>query len=222
MGKRNGTNEDKKSLMNLFKSLEFDVECYDDLTKSQVRDKLKQVAKEDHSLNDCFVCCLLTHGENGVFYAKDNKYASDELWNPFLGNKCQSLAGKPKLFFIQACQGDLVDDGVTVRTKTVQTDSASEYKIPAHADVLLAFSTVAGYYSWRNTTNGSWFIQSLCKILKEHSANTDLLTMMTMVNYEVAFKFQSNVPKDYTMDLKKQIPSITTMLTRKIFFLPKS
>ena len=27
------------------------------------------------------------------------------------------------------------------------------------ADFLLAHSTVAGYYSWRNTASGSWFIQ---------------------------------------------------------------
>ena len=27
------------------------------------------------------------------------------------------------------------------------------------ADFLIAYSTVPGFYSWRNTTQGSWFIQ---------------------------------------------------------------
>ena len=35
-------------------------------------------------------------------------------------------------------------------------------KIPMEADFLIAYSTIAGYFSWRNSVKGSWFIQSLC------------------------------------------------------------
>lgn len=38
-------------------------------------------------------------------------------------------------------------------------------KIPMEADFLIAYSTISGYYSWRNSVNGSWFIQSLCKFV---------------------------------------------------------
>ena len=39
------------------------------------------------------------------------------------------------------------------------TDSLATYRTPLYADFLLAHSTVAGFYSWRNTVSGSWFIQ---------------------------------------------------------------
>ena len=54
-----------------------------------------------------------------------------------------------------------MDHGVTVPANRVRTstDSFASYRTPLHADFLLAHSTVAGYYSWRNTVQGSWFIQ---------------------------------------------------------------
>ena len=39
------------------------------------------------------------------------------------------------------------------------TDSLASYRTPLYSDFLLAHSTVSGYYSWRNTVQGSWFIQ---------------------------------------------------------------
>ena len=54
-----------------------------------------------------------------------------------------------------------MDHGVAVRSGQgrTSTDSFASYRTPLHADFLLAHSTVAGYYSWRNTVQGSWFIQ---------------------------------------------------------------
>ena len=62
---------------------------------------------------------------------------------------------------LQACQGSKVDHGVAVKAShgRTSTDSFASYRTPLHADFLLAHSTVAGYYSWRNTVQGSWFIQ---------------------------------------------------------------
>lgn len=59
------------------------------------------VANEDHSECDCVMVVVLSHGENGLIYTYDSVYHSDELWFPFTSDKCPSLAGKPKLFFIQ-------------------------------------------------------------------------------------------------------------------------
>jgi len=47
-----------------------------------------------------------------------------------------------------------------------------------------------GFYSWRNTTNGSWFIQAICSVLQQHHHKKDLLSMMTMVAREVSLFFQ--------------------------------
>lgn len=88
----------------------------------------------------------MSHGEDGKINAKDHAYPPDHLWTPFAGDKCQTLASKPKLFFIQACRGSEVDDGTKVRNR-IQTDSRSDdevYTIPAMADILVMYSTYQG------------------------------------------------------------------------------
>lgn len=106
------------------------------------------VSDEDHTHNDCLVVCVMSHGDTGKIYARDMGYPPDKLWEPFLGDECISLNGKPKMFFIQACRGNQVDEGVTVKNKS-QTDSSSSYRdqtyqIPAMADILVMYSTYTG------------------------------------------------------------------------------
>lgn len=60
------------------------------------------VSKEDHSDADCLMVAVLTHGfDNGYLYARDTIYSTDSLWLPFTADKCLTLAGKPKIFFVQ-------------------------------------------------------------------------------------------------------------------------
>lgn len=61
------------------------------------------VASEDHSDNDCVLIALMSHGDDGVLYAKDQQYKPEKLWSHFTSDQCPTLAGKPKLFFIQVC-----------------------------------------------------------------------------------------------------------------------
>lgn len=61
-------------------------------------------SQHDHSDNDCFVVIVLSHGEMGVVYAKDDHYEQETLWTNFTAVKCSSLVGKPKLFFIQVSE----------------------------------------------------------------------------------------------------------------------
>lgn len=62
------------------------------------------MAAEDHSDADCVAVIVLTHGdEKGMLVPQDSHvmYNVDMLWKPFTADKCPTLAGKPKLFFIQ-------------------------------------------------------------------------------------------------------------------------
>jgi caspase-like apoptosis-related cysteine protease len=59
------------------------------------------VAQSDHSDADCFLLAVLSHGEMGIIHARDNPYKPESLWTPFTADKCPTLAGKPKLFFLQ-------------------------------------------------------------------------------------------------------------------------
>lgn len=59
------------------------------------------VSKEDHSRYASFVCVLLSHGDEGVFFGTDGSVELKYLTSLFRGDRCKSLVGKPKLFFIQ-------------------------------------------------------------------------------------------------------------------------
>lgn len=174
----------------------------------------------DHTDNDCLLVAVLSHGELGYIFAKDIQYKLETIWSEFTPDRCPTLAGKPKLFFIQACQGDQLDSGIELIENRTETDTstAQSYKIPMLADFLIAYSTVPGYFSWRNTTKGSWFMQSLCEELQLNSSKYDILTLLTFVCQKVALDYESNTPECRAMHQQKQIPCITTMLTRILKF----
>lgn len=78
-----------------------------------------------------------------------------------------------------------------------------------------------GYFAWRNSSRGSWFVQSLVEVFVENWKRMDLMTMMTRVCRKVAYEFESNATREY-MNRKKQVPCITSMLTRDVYFTPKA
>jgi hypothetical protein len=93
-------------LEKIFRDLGFVVECHDDLEAQQMETTLGGVASRDHSPYDCLVCCVMSHGDHGVVYGVDDKSVSvDTLRSFFKPATYPGLTGKPKLFFIQACQG---------------------------------------------------------------------------------------------------------------------
>ncbi|XP_056100218.1 caspase-3b [Rhinichthys klamathensis goyatoka] len=213
MGVRNGTDEDAKSVMATFSKLGFKVSIANDQTVSEMKNLLTKVSREDHSKSAMFVCVLLSHGDDGMIYGTDGAIPMKTLFELFRGDRCTSLVGKPKLFFIQACRGTGLDPGV-------ESDGESEMetkRIPVEADFLYAYSTAPGYYAWRNVIQGSWFISSLCEMLLKYGKQLEIMQIMTRVNHKVAFDFESysNMPG---FGGKKQIPCIVSMLTKDLYF----
>jgi len=91
-------------LKQLFEDLKFDVEIHNDLTLELLERLLLTSSGCDHSNYDAFVCCLLTHGKLGVLYTSDAKPVRIlDIVEYFDDIHCESLRGKPKMFFIQAC-----------------------------------------------------------------------------------------------------------------------
>ena len=68
---------------------------------SPFKKKTISVSCHDHRKSDCLVVIVLTHGEMGILFAKDDSYQPETLWHYFTESRCSSLIGKPKLFFIQ-------------------------------------------------------------------------------------------------------------------------
>lgn len=86
--------------------------------------------------------------------------------------------------------------------------------IPTKADFLYAYSTIPGYYSWRNAMYGAWFIKAFCDVLTEQAASEHVMDMLVEVNRRVAENYQS------TEGSYKQIPGPVCLLTRKLYFRP--
>jgi caspase-like apoptosis-related cysteine protease len=75
----------------------------------------------------------------GIIYSRDTAYKPEFLWDPFTADKCPTLAGKPKLFFLQACQGDKLDGGIRLEPRSEFDGGCMGYTIPIHADFLIAY-----------------------------------------------------------------------------------
>ncbi|XP_053675877.1 caspase-like [Anopheles nili] len=220
MKKRDGTRRDREIAVAVLTRLQFDVRVYDDLKCEDLFAELEKLAGEDHSNSDCLLVMVMTHGDENVLYAYDDAYRIDRLWDNFLGNRCRTLLGKPKLFFVQACRGKEFDKGV----KLLQMDAANDdnmpqrYIIPTTADLLVMYSTYQGHSSWRNTLEGSWFIQALCAELDINGSCMELLQLLTAVSRRVAYDYQSNVPQHSIMHASKQMPCVVSMLTKLLYF----
>ncbi|KAG1954935.1 caspase-7 [Pimephales promelas] len=221
MNVRNGTDRDAGELFKCFRSLGFEVCIYNDQTCKNMERLLKEVSEEDHSDRSCFACILLSHGEEGMIYGTDGAIPIKSMTSLFKGDMCKSLVGKPKLFFIQACRGSEFDDGIQTDSgpsnDTIETDANPRHKIPVEADFLFAYSTVPGYYSWRNPGRGSWFVQALCNVLDEFGKQLEIMQILTRVNYKVATSFES-WSEDPRFSEKKQIPCVVSMLTKELYF----
>ena len=144
---RKGTLVDRDRLSYCFKCLGFDVQNWDEKEALEIRLGIDKLAREDFTEHDCLVVCVLTHGDSNCLYAKDDKYNVEYLFDAFKSDLCKTLAGKPKIFIIQACRGDRLDNGSIINFD-VEDSNSFDVRIPQWADYLMAYSTVPGYYRY--------------------------------------------------------------------------
>ncbi|XP_040922159.1 caspase-9 [Toxotes jaculatrix] len=172
----------------------------------------------------------------GAVHGVDGQYVPVQYITNYLnGQHCPSLQGKPKLFFIQACGGDERDTGFEVspdevepsiggaddQTDAIPMSSSSDSlsmsdepdartSLPTPSDILVSYSTFPGYVSWRDPQSGSWYVETMDRILEENAATHDLATMLVMVNNEVS--------QNSAKGLYKQMPGSFNFLRKSLYF----
>ncbi|KAM4809736.1 caspase-6 isoform 2-T2 [Rhinophrynus dorsalis] len=229
---RNGTNADNDNLYRRLSELGFEVRRYYNLNRLELFKAINQASAEDHSDADCFLCVFLSHGEDKYIYAYDAKIEIQCVTSLFKGDQCPSLVGKPKIFIIQACRGEQHDEPVicvdatdstedTPEINTIEVDAASLYTLPAGADFIMCYSVAEGYYSHRETLNGSWYIQDLCEVLKLYGNSLEFTELLTLVNRKVSQRSVDRCADPRAIG-KKQVPCFASMLTKKFYLKPKS
>ncbi|NXW24122.1 CASP8 protein, partial [Circaetus pectoralis] len=211
---REGTVKDGEAVKRVFKWLQFETVEHMDLEAKQMYAKVKEYSKKDHSNMDCFVCFIFSHGEKDKIKGVDHELINiKDLLSCFSGSNCPSLAGKPKLFFIQACQGSVGHPAVTVKedfSSHLETDATPLTSIPDQADILVGMATVEDYECYRCTKTGSVYVQCLCdKMELLCPLRKDLITILTEVNKEVGRR---------VLNGWKQMPKITSTLRKQLIF----
>ncbi len=142
---RNGTEPDAMAIRDTFgRLLGFQVFIYDDLRFGEIQALLRQLQSSDADDLACVAIFVLTHGEeNGTLQAYDMPYRLDKhLVDELVPSRCPSLAGKPKMIFVQACQGQKGDSGTEVKVRSRHTshdgpNNCGVYRIPHYADFLI-------------------------------------------------------------------------------------
>lgn len=173
----------------------------------------------------------MTHGDNERLSAFDKEYNRQELMESFVNDRCKSLQGKPKLFFIQACRGkkyDFKDSSKRSQKQRGAVDvDAKSFGNPqtffeaTNADTLVMCSSQPGFVSFRNRENGSWLIQALCFELKKcrnECNGSDLLQMLTKVIRRVSLMISVGSGGE----IYQQLPTFSSNLTKTFVIKSKN
>ena len=169
------------------------VSGHDRLTYAKVprndMEALKALSEEGNRISadhDSFVCCRLSHGTEGVVNGTDGKeFDLKNIYN-YLG-PCKHYAGKPKMAFIQACQGENIAEHDGAQLPSVEHDGGHSGLTTKASDFLVSYAAFYGQKSFRWTEGkGTWYISALCRIFKENHKTMDVVSMITDVHNEVS------------------------------------
>ena len=104
---RRGSDIDLANLEDLWRELGFIVQKHINLNARQIYKVVNDMANNlNMRYSSCFVCFVMTHGAMGKIYGSDSKHLEIKcIIDLFTEVNCPGLAGKPKLFFFEACRG---------------------------------------------------------------------------------------------------------------------
>ena len=209
------TDRDARGLQELFLDLGFIIERHDNPTTYEIEKVLHAAANEDYSKLSCFACALLSRAEEGKICGTDGFMNIKDLTSFF---RTKNLAGKPKLFFFQACQKlkymefcDSVDGGD-------KNEASIVLDLPVESDFLFFYSIVKEDYARRHSESGSLFMQILIEVFRSYADKMDIMRMLTLVN-SLLVRRKSETGTAASSG-KRQIGSIITQLRHELFFFP--
>lgn len=194
---RKGAEIDEKNLRSLFRDMGFEVEAHRDLKKAAMVTKVSKFTNDSFLKKaDMSVLIMMSHGSNvdqngkviqggftQIYGIDDEGLAIDGILDKFSAEKCPAMAGKPKIFIFQCCRGEMSE-------QNLHNDAApiTRNVIKRHGDMLVAFSTLPGFFSMRDTQKGSWYIQGIYDVFKKHAKELDIETLLKIVDEQLSKK----------------------------------
>ena len=210
---RKGSYEDVQSLWSFFKGkLHWDnIQVAIDLTVDEMIEKFRLYTQFHYDGINSFFLFIMSHGtEHGINGVNGGIIKPDTILNFFSSSKCPGLASKPKIFFLQACRGDLDDKGVTMQADTHCSSSPSIITIPNMSDFLIIYPCIPRYTALRCEQRGTVYIQTLVHFLDQYFHMDHIIKILIKVNQCIA-------RSDNYLTIK-MMPCLDQRLTKKCYF----
>ena len=219
---REGSDKDRDELEKTFTEMGYLVEVAENLNGGDaiVQKVFDHANDSENQSCDSFICCILAHGHEDVIIGKDGTPTEIRDISLKLA-EVRHLREKPKIFFIQACQGSTISTPMRLDSGELDTEvyslDVSFPTLPRESDFFWGLSTTYTNPSIRNIEEGSLYIQNLCEVLNEYYTREDLVTMVTRVHSRVPEKSHNVRIKGVTRTCQQQ-PQLVSNLRAPVYF----
>lgn len=209
--KREGSDVDVLDITRVMATqLNFTVLIKCDPTKKELEKILKDTAsllKNNAKDFYCFTFFIMGHGnEKGIQARCKEQIIPEEIMSHFKHDNMGDFAGKPRVFFMQACRGDKVQKKVS----TSCTDNIKKsIQFPTDKDIFVAYSTTEGCVAYRDTLQGSHFIKECVTTFEPICFTMHLEDKMIYVRGKIAGN-----------NAIAQMPCTTSTLTKPLYYRP--
>ena len=231
---RQGTHMDEKNLILVLLYLGYEVKVHKNCSAEDIKNIVEKYRTYDHSNYDSFICCILSHGSKDSIYGTDCRPVSlqKDIFENLNAENCKKLAEKPKIFFLQCCQGSTADRAVLAKPNSdsirhssdnipapagPRVASTSHIDIPSFSDFYFSFATPRDYIAWRSKSHGSWYVSELCRALASYAKYSCLDAITKRVNKEVR-EYACIVEETGYIYRYKQSPEVMRTTKSDIFF----
>ncbi|XP_021380375.1 caspase-7-like [Mizuhopecten yessoensis] len=215
---RKGSEIDVQKIEALLSKLGFtkeNIKKGENLTKDELKEEIKKAAKKDYSDFGCFLCVIMSFGEPGIIICPGKDGQPDErcelkdIQAPFTGDKCKSLATKPKIYFIMGNDNYVKKDVSEGGAGSLPLVKLETKKIPRECNFVTQYSSETDQGFW-SRGEASPYIAAVIEAFETHvlKENMDILKLLTRINGIMA--------KEDSL-----IPLVTSLLTKRFHFRPK-
>ena len=207
-----GYKQDERLLVDTFRYIGYRVHVYANCNSHIIEGIMRMFRDANHAEKDSFICCILSHGnEETIADSNGEEVNFLDLRDKMKGDECKTLANKPKIFFVQACRGNMPDTPVKVTPAGILNHN-TDNEIPAKADFFIGYA-VTFHQAAFVSGGGSLYVNELCKSLVQYANYASLNEIMTFTNQQVG-KHCINFDKKQV----KQAPVFSSTARKDIFF----
>uniref|UniRef100_A0A3P9MYE5 Caspase a n=1 Tax=Poecilia reticulata TaxID=8081 RepID=A0A3P9MYE5_POERE len=232
---RKGAEKDEENMLNLLRSLQYEVVRHNDLTAKGIEKALREFTTHPKlKETDSVFVVIMSHGKRGLVLGVDHRqdkpdeFPVDKIYKYLGPQKCSALMDKPKVIIIQACRGALEGAAIVSDSAkpSVVSDEAS-YRPPSpqggivedsiryvhkEKDCISLLSSTPDTVSYRREDLGSFLIQYIVEVFNTYSHQDDIDELFR----KVMQRFE-----DFPDETKRQMPTKDRCtLTRRFYLFP--